>query len=83
MVKNSKTNFLCDESGNPLSEARHKLITEARNPPITPVSLLFRSCQLLLDPVHRSLVRLYAQHQHPSQVYPANVYVQVVYQLFG
>ena len=28
-VKNSKMDFLCDESGNPLSEARHKLITEA------------------------------------------------------
>jgi hypothetical protein len=29
MAKNSKMDFLCDEDGNPLSDARHKQITEA------------------------------------------------------
>ena len=32
MAKNSKMEFLCDEDGNPLSDARHKQITEAGKP---------------------------------------------------
>ena len=63
-LKNSKMDFLCDESGNPLTDARHKLITEAGK---SAYNSLYR---FRLDPATWTKGDDYSKQHQQTQIFP-------------